>query len=240
MKYKQGCHPNSRKHQFKKGMIPWNKNRQKLICKQCGKEYKVRLSQKKRSKFCSRKCKYESRKGSIPWNRGLTKETSKWAMKSSKRMKSNNPMKNLKIAKKVRMDNASRQKLLWKNPEYKERTMRMLLKFLFKRPTKLEKKYINFFNKFDFPFDYCGDGSLLIGYRNPDFVENNGRKLCIEVSNKKEKSIKRKGRKYQSWQEYEKQRINHFAKYGWKCIVLWEEELKDTEALRRKIINFCK
>ena len=30
---------------------------------------------------------------------------------------------------------------------------------------------------------------------------------------------------YPSWQEYEQKRIEHFAKWGWKCIVIWEDEI---------------
>jgi hypothetical protein len=53
-----------------------------------------------------------------------------------------------------------------------------------------------------------------------------------------ENSIKRGGRNYQSWQEYEKQRIEHFAKCGWKCLVIWEDELEDEQNLLEKIKVF--
>lgn len=43
--------------EFKKGNIPWNTGRWiKKICEECGREYKVILSQAKGSKFCSRTC----------------------------------------------------------------------------------------------------------------------------------------------------------------------------------------
>jgi len=130
---------------------------------------------------------------------------------------------------------SERVKKLWKNKEYRERVIKNSLKEMHKKPTKLEQKFIAFFNENNLPFTYCGNGSLIIEFKNPDFVENNGRKICIEVSNKKEKSIRRKKRSYQSWQEYEKQRIEHFAKFGWKCLVLWEDELKNKELILFKI-----
>ena len=93
--------------------------------------------------------------------------------------------------------------------EWNEKRIKAVLKGLLKRPTKLEQKYSEFYDKYDLPFKYCGNGSLLIGYKNPDFVESNGKKVCIEVANKIEKSIKRKNRMfmYNSWQEYEQKRI---------------------------------
>jgi hypothetical protein len=116
-------------------------------------------------------------------------------------------------------------KELCKNPEYKEKILKRLLKGFLKRPTSLEKKFIDFIEKNNLPYKYVGDGSVLIGYKNPDFINVNGKKICIEVANKIEKSIERKGRSYHSWQEYELQRIQHFKKYGWDCIVIWEDEL---------------
>lgn len=129
-------------------------------------------------------------------------------------------------------------KNFWKDPEYREKAIRATLKAFLKRPTKLEKQFNNFFIKYILPLTYCGDGSLLIGFRNPDYFESNGKKICVEVANKKEKSVKRKNRKYQSWQEYENRRITHFAKYGWRCLVLWQEELKNEQTLLNKIKNF--
>jgi len=137
----------------------------------------------------------------------------------------------------------------WQNPEFrkkmgiareihKEKTIKAQLKGLFKRPTRIEQKYIELFKIYNVSLNYCGDGSLVIGFKNPDFVEANGKKLCVEVVNKNEKSVKRKGRKYYSWQEYEQQRIEHFEKYGWRCIVLWEDELKEPEKVIEKVKAF--
>jgi len=146
----------------------------------------------------------------------------------------NNPAKTLK--------NKKRMRKLWADPnsvynskEYREKILKNSLKSLMKRPTKLEQKFIDFFKKYSLPFNYCGNGSLIIGCKNPDFVENNGRKICLEVTNKifREKVLQETPR------EYEQQRISHFAKYGWKCIVIWENDLKNEENII-KTLNFCR
>jgi len=114
----------------------------------------------------------------------------------------------------------------WQNPEWKEKMIKKLLQSLRIRPTSLEQQFsIEFIQNCNLPYKCVGDGSFLIGYKNPDYIDTNGKKICIEVSSKREKSIKRKNRCYQSWQEYEKQRIEHFTKYGWKCIVLFAEKI---------------
>ena len=66
------------------------------------------------------------------------------------------------------------------------------------------------------PYRYVGDGSFLVGYKNPDFVNVNGQKICIEVANH-----------YHHPYPYKKKRIEHFAKWGWKCLVFFEDKVKE-------------
>lgn len=39
-------------------------------------------------------------------------------------------------------------------------------------------------------------------------------------------------------EEYEKTKIEHYAKCGWKCLVLWQEELKNEQTLVEKTVKF--
>jgi very-short-patch-repair endonuclease len=107
-----------------------------------------------------------------------------------------------------------KSKQLWQNQEYREKVIKNSLKGLRKRPTLLEKKMIELIEIHKLPFTYCGDGSLLVGFKNPDFVENNDKNLCIEVANR----FHHQG----NWKEG---RVNHFKKYGWKCLVIWWDEI---------------
>lgn len=160
----------------------------------------------------------------IPWAKGLNKKKSEkiriMATKVSEKNKGKHYSPQTEFQKGYK----------W-SKELEERRIRNMLKGLFKRPTSLEQKFIAFFNENNLPFTYCGNGSLLIGYKNPDFVESNGRKLCIEVANK---AIRRIFDKLNQ-EEYEEKRIEHFAKYGWKCLVLWEDELKNKQKILEKI-----
>lgn len=110
----------------------------------------------------------------------------------------------------------------WKNPEYREKTIKNILKALFKRPTSFEKIIIDIIKEYSLPYKYVGDGSFLIGYKNPDFIEINGEKICIEVFHNYFKE-----RDCGSIEEYKKQRSSHFAGYGWKTIFVDGNEIKD-------------
>ena len=98
---------------------------------------------------------------------------------------------------------------LWRNPEYREKTIKNTMEALRQRPTSLEKQMIEIIQKHNLPYRYTGNGSFLIGFKNPDFVNINGQKICIEVLND-----------YIGHHplDYEKNRSTHFAKYGWKTI----------------------
>jgi len=164
------------------------------------------------------------------WNKGLTKET-------DERLKNiSDKTRGLMVSKKLREIISLRTREAMKNPDVKERTIKGILKKFKERPTTTENAFIKFFLENNLPFNYCGDGSLIIGFKNPDFVENNGRKICLEVGNKKQKSIFH--HHYVNWQGYEKERIEHFSKYGWKCLVLWDEELKNKCLLLGRVNNF--
>jgi len=103
----------------------------------------------------------------------------------------------------------------WKNDEYREKTIKAQLKGLFKRPTSFEKQMSQIIQKNDLPYKYVGDGSFLIGYKNPDFINVNGKKICIEVYHPYFKI-----RDFGSCENYEKLRSEHFVKYGWETIFI--------------------
>lgn len=190
----------------------------------------------------------------VAWNKGLSppKKTREKISKTLKDKYKRGELKNFPLFKGKKVDfkeypnfgmrgkhfskeskrkmSSSHKKFLKDNEQFLEK----LLKKLVKRPTKLEQRFIGFFKQHNLPFTYCGNGSLIIGGRCPDFYENNGKKICLEVGNKPEKEFHKKI----SWEEYERQRINHFLKYGWKCAVIWEHELQNPNRVIERIRGF--
>jgi len=122
------------------------------------------------------------------------------------------------------LPSAERIKELWKTEDYREKVMKNSLKGLMKRPTSLEKRLIEIFEKYNLPFKYMGDGSFLIGWKAPDFISIDGSKICIEVCYKFFKD-----------EDYEIRRIEHFAKYGWICLVFFEDDAENEDLIINEI-----
>lgn len=131
-------------------------------------------------------------------------------------------------------------KNMWKNPNSVYNTpefMEKLLKGLIKRPTSFEQNISELCIKNNLPFIYTGNGTFFIGRKNPDFVDKKKR-IAIEVFYSFFKE-----RNYVSVEEYKKQRIEYFERYGYKVIFLDEYDIlnKDWENICiKKIRESCK
>lgn len=124
----------------------------------------------------------------------------------------------------------------WKNPKYKEEQIKATLKALLVRPTSYEKKISELCIENNLPFIYTGDGTFLIGHKNPDFVDKQ-EKIAIEVYHDYFKI-----RDFGSCEEYEKQRSAYFEKYGWKTIFIRTNDIENKkwkEICIEKIIGGC-
>lgn len=69
-----------------------------------------------------------------------------------------------------------------------------------------------------------GDYQICIGGRFPDFININGKKGVLELF----------GSFYHKPEQVEVV-IKHYREYGFSCIIIWEEELKDVESLLKHI-----
>ena len=93
------------------------------------------------------------------------------------------------------------------------------------RPTKTEQKFIDYFNEYNLPFEYKGDGQIWITsdgkHMNPDFVNKENKKI-IEVTtidfpfHTEEELFERK---------------ELFRKVGWDMMYLYDTDLKSPEIL---------
>ena len=170
------------------------------------------------------------------WSKGLTKETNERVRKYAedkigtkrpdltKRNLENNPMNDLKSREKSSIkqkENRKNPNSIYNSNEYKEKQLSSSLKSLFKRPTSFEQKISELCIDYNLPFMYTGDGRMLIGYKNPDFV-NEKDKIVIEVFLDYFKI-----RDFGSIENYMKKRGEHFTKYGWRSIFISQKEIED-------------
>ncbi len=117
----------------------------------------------------------------------------------------------------VRKRMSETREKMWQNPEYRDYTISATLKSCNQRPNIPESKL---WALLDYicpnEYEYTGNGSLIINGLCPDFGNCNGQKKVIEMFG----SFWHQG-------ENPQDRINKFAELGFKCLVIWENELVD-------------
>lgn len=124
----------------------------------------------------------------------------------------------------------------WQDTVYKEKQIKAIIKGSGVKPNKSENKLDRILRDL-LPNKYLLNvkGDVIIDGKCPDFVSTNSQKKIIELFGNfwhSEKIVK------QPKEKHENQRINHFAKYGYKTLIIWENELEDLEELREKILSF--
>lgn len=122
-----------------------------------------------------------------------------------------------------------KQKELWEDPGYREKQIRAIMKGnRFPKPNKAEKKLTEILdNNFPGEFKYVGNGDVIIGGKNPDFININEEKQIIELFGH-----------FWHKKEDEPKRIDCFKKYGYRTLVIWESELKKIPELIDKLKSF--
>ena len=177
----------------------------------------------KSNKYCCCKsknsCEEEKRKnielnkgkntGKIPWNKG------KFGFLSEKAIVS----KSKKLKEK------------WKDPAFlkKQYNGRNI------KPNKPENLILEILNRLKLlKWKYTGDYSFWINGKNPDFTNENEKKV-IEFFGEWWHGKEFTGK---SEEENELDRIKHFEKEGYKVLVIWENRIKNKEDIERMIIEF--
>ena len=191
------------------------KEKIKKECKECGKIFYTYPS-KENTVFCSRECEYMWRaenlggKNSPFWKGGKIKQICKQCGKEFELY----PYRQ-EIAK------------------YCSSLCARKAQEIPKHHTKPELIFEQICKKNNLDFHYVGDGQLWIGkdkVLNPDFIEANGKKICVEIMGAYWHSpLLNKNLRENALQSY---RENHYKKYKWQPIFIWDTDLlrKDAES----------
>jgi hypothetical protein len=117
----------------------------------------------------------------------------------------------------------------WANPKKREIWIRNCVKGIVLKPTKIEQIIIDICKEYNLPYEYVGDGKIIIEGKNPDFINTNHIKAIIEVYGE-----------YWHNTEDEPERIAYFAKYGYNTLILWDKEIinRPHEEIYNKIKSF--
>ena len=169
----------------------------------------------------------EAKKGKPSWIKGLTKETSESVRRQSEKVSGkNHPFYGKQHKEETKKELSEIVKSLWRDPVYVE----MMLKARRVEPNKPEKYLLEILNNL-FLNEYAYNGNFSAGItiagKVPDFVNINGQKKLIELFGD-----------YWHKGEDPQIRIDLFKEYGWDCLVIWEHELKDIDAVINKVLEF--
>jgi len=120
----------------------------------------------------------------------------------------------------------------WQNKEYKNRVIKKWMKSLRIKPNKPEKLLDKFLQKIlPNEYKYVGNGKVILGGLNPDFINYNGQKKIIELYGDywhNRKDTKKR----------DKRRSIVYGAYGYQTLIFWEHELKDLHKAKQKILKF--
>ena len=101
-------------------------------------------------------------------------------------------------------------------------------------PNKPEKLMIDLIEKNNMPFNYVGDGKVWFEGEtqsfNPDFLSKNPKHIIELFGDYWHKNTQIK----------DKERLDTYHKLGYKTLVIWEHELKNTNQIIEKIKEFIK
>ena len=146
------------------------------------------------------------------------------------KQKMSKALKGRKLTAEWRQRTSEAMKLCWQDPEY----ITKIIKAHSIKPTKPEVALQAMLDKHCPEFQYNGDYGLGITLAGmiPDYVNINGKKEVIELFGDywhSAKLIKNK------WKSTELGKTMAYNALGYKCLIIWEHELKDEQAVIEKI-----
>lgn len=199
----------------------WKGGKIKRICETCGKEfevypYKLKVKQ---GKFCSRECHNKA---------GRVKRICKYCGKEF------SAQKNIVLKKGHGIFCSKECYSKWMSENRKGKSMDHARRGKKEKPTRPEKIFQEICQRNNIPFHYVGDGQLWIGKKgekqlNPDFIEANGRKICVEIRGAYWHSrLLNKNLREDALLPF---REKHYKKYKWVPVFIWDTDLlrKDAE-----------
>jgi hypothetical protein len=166
--------------------------------------------------------------GHASWNTGLTNETSLLVAETSRKRSRPRPEQ---ACKNIAAACANRKE---RNPEWYEKickinrknaeakrgvprsveTMRKIMNL--RKPTSIERQFLDLIQKYNLPYKYVGDGKFWIGNANPDFIRTDrSQREVVELYG-------------DCWHRNHnpQDRIDKFAKSNFRCTVIWGREFK--------------
>lgn len=123
-------------------------------------------------------------------------------------------------------------KSLWKDSEFRNKTIKKSLLHGSRSPNKPEQMLQELLKKFfGSSYSFVGDGKVVLNGFCPDFISNGNEKKIIELYGDY-------WHKRPDLQQRDKRRIKTYKKLGYTPLIVWQKELKDVTSLKKKLYKF--
>lgn len=199
------------------------------VCENCGETFKV-LRWHTFRRFCSKKCRaivqgLESRTRFHTCTNCGTVFYGKRSSKNSRYF----------CSKKCEGEYKRGENNPFYRGKFSEKTLRKIIKARHIRPNKQEIKLIEIIEEHNLPFQYVGNGDLIIDGKNPDFIHTGKEKKIIEVFGVYWHSpIYGRVRPTMTYDAIKK----HYTENGYESLIIWDIELRNPEVVLRKMKKF--
>jgi len=127
------------------------------------------------------------------------------------------------------LEQIEKTKKAWLNPEFRNKTIKNMLKN--KKIFPREQKLLNIIEKNNFPFNYVGNGKAVFNGFCPDFLSKNPKHI-IELFGDRHYNKESKKR--------DRKRLKAYSSLGYKTLIINNWELKNEEKVIEKIKEFIK
>lgn len=174
-------------------------------------------------------------KGHLQFNSGRThiKKGERRGIKTEFKKGNKLPEKYLKI---LRIKTKER----WKNPQYKEKVMKKVMDAQHLKPNKPETLLSNLIKENNLPFHYVGDGQIIVGGKCPDFICNPTKKVILLHGDYWHYFKPKKLNLLLTREQVEENDKSHYRNFFFDCLIIWENELRNTQEVINKINKFLK
>jgi len=205
----------------------WKGGYKEKVCERCGRVFKVpRLRPWSLRRFCSDEC------------RGIVRRREPWVCfncgKKFWKKRSRKYQKHF-CSKKCEGEYKRGENNPFYRGKFSEEALRKIIKARHTRPNRAERRLINLLEQFKLPFRYVGNGEVIIGGKNPDFIHTKGERKVIELLGIYWHSpLYGRVRPTMTYEAI----IQHYAKHGYDCLAIWDVELKNAKRVAEKITRF--
>lgn len=127
----------------------------------------------------------------------------------------------------------------WKNPEYRNKVTKAAMLGSHIKPNKPEVFIQSLLDKM-YPnnYKYTGDGGVVIGGKCPDFYNEENKRVILFHGIYWHLWKYQKTNPNLTKEQVEQEDINHYRKYGYDILIIWEDEMADTNSMLAKIMSF--